>query len=506
MMLDLAKFFLSLLTGVFLIAALPHDLPLPDFSTIVWVAFIPLFGAVALARRPFEAFLLGYLAGVVAHAGLIFWLIRFGPLPVIFITLGYAVPFGAIALGTWLIFRRLAPSSWWWAFPSLGVGVHLVTSLGVWGFPWVLPVYALSGEPVHIQMAEFGGIWLVSFIIYAVNVLAYQAVFHPGSSRIRLRSAAILILFIALNLAWGNLRMSRMPEGRQLTLGLIQSGIESDTAWTPSYSRDARKKYIDLSDGLADGTPVDLHVWPESATGEVINPEIPYSAHPEIRSFVVKSKAPLLVGYFTRREGRVYNSAVLLQPDGIVGAIWDKKALVPYGELVPFRRALTFFDFPWGDDDLERGVDYAPIRAWVAGGALELAVGVCFDSIYPFIFREQVKNGGNLILVITNNSWYKLPSGTWQHAMMDVFRAVENRRWVVRDSTTGITQVVDPAGRVVEQTEPFSGERIIKVEVESLSGQTFYTRHGAWFGWLCVIISVLSLGWALLLGESEGYI
>ncbi|MEP0813150.1 MAG: apolipoprotein N-acyltransferase [bacterium] len=503
---------MSLFTGLLVIAAFPNDIAhFPELPWAIWIAFVPMLGAAAMSRTAKEAFLCGYLSGVVGHAGVLYWLISFGPIPVISLSLMYSVVFGMTALCAWLAFRRASPASWWWMIPVCAVALTVIEALGTWGFPWLLPAYALSYEPLFIQLADIGGVSLVGFSVYLVNVAIYQALFHPGDSRLRIRAGVICAAAFALILGYGYFSLSRSFEGQKLSVALVQGGLESDVEWTSNYSARARETYVRATDlGIGSARP-DLVVWPESTTGELTDPAVNLSIAPLIRSVATRHGACLLFGSITKRNGAYYNSAVLLNERGRIEAVRDKIAVVPFGEALPFRRAIQILPYPWGEQDIDAGRSLEPLsfplsrrRAGEARYA-KIATGVCFDSIFPYIPREQVRRGGQAIAVITNNSWYKLPSGTVQHSMMDAFRAVENRRFLLRCATTGISQVIDPAGIVIKETRPLS-PGFISESIALLEGQTVYTRLGEWFGWLCVAIALVAFTWLCCVGEMEGFL
>ena len=109
---------------------------------------------------------------------------------------------------------------------------------------------------------------------------------------------------------------------------------------------------------------------------------------------------------------------------------------------------------------------------------------ICYEAIFPDQVREFTARGADLIVNITNDAWYGRTSAPYQHLAMAAFRAVENGKYLVRAANTGITAVVDPRGRIVEQTALFEPAVLVR-EVPIVSGQTFYARHGDLFGWTC---------------------
>jgi len=511
MLKDTVKFLLATLSGTFYIAILPHSVKfIPHLPWMVWFAFIPLIIAVRMSERPREAFLLGYLAGVIAHSALLSWLLSFGPAPLVLISLFYSLSTGLLGLVTYYIMEQLAPARWWWVFSACGVAILFIEGVGLWGFPWVYPVYALSTMPVFIQAADIGGIWLVSFLIFAVNIAVYQLLFYPGGRTIRIRVAIIVLALFFINILYGVFKVIIVPHGTPMSAVLVQGGLESGVEWTEMYSIIARNTYVRATERAIAGNPVDLVIWPESALGDLLDINENRSVPLSVRMLPRRSGIPLLMGVITRDGSSFRNSAILLDKMGKIAGVSDKCVPIAFGEALPFRRLVQFLPFPWGAVDIDRGRSLNIISVELEGSdgsesnSAKIATAICFDSIKPFVLREQVRRGANIIVIITNNSWYRGASGTEQHRMMDVFRAVENRRWTLRSSTTGISHVVDPQGRVISETSQYSFA-LLYTRAELLGGKALYTRLGDWFGWVCTIGFIIAFAWMLGLGRSADF-
>ena len=189
------------------------------------------------------------------------------------------------------------------------------------------------------------------------------------------------------------------------------------------------------------------------------------------------------------RATQVYNSGNLINPQGEWVARYDKVHLVPFGEYVPFKRVFGFA----GGLTKEVG-DFLPggSRAPLVAGDAKLGVFICYESIFPDEIRQFVANGAQVIVNISNDGWYGDSGAYAQHLRQARMRAVENARWLLRDTNTGVTAVIDPYGRIVA-----SAPRKMRTALEANYGlsnvTTFYTRHGDWFAYLCAIISVAAL-------------
>jgi apolipoprotein N-acyltransferase len=190
------------------------------------------------------------------------------------------------------------------------------------------------------------------------------------------------------------------------------------------------------------------------------------------------------------QEGtKVYNSASLVSPSGEWVARYDKVHLVPFGEYLPFKRVFAFAGGLTKEvGDFERGSSREPLVA----GDENLGVFICYESIFPDEVRQFALNGAQVLVNISNDGWYGDSGAYAQHLAQSRMRAVENDRWLLLDTNTGLTAAVDPYGRITSQLPR-------KTRLALLAGYslgdvtTFYTRHGDWFAYLCAIISAGAL-------------
>jgi apolipoprotein N-acyltransferase len=186
------------------------------------------------------------------------------------------------------------------------------------------------------------------------------------------------------------------------------------------------------------------------------------------------------------RATELYNSASLVSPAGEWVGRYDKMHLVPFGEYVPFKRVFGFAGGLTKEvGDFSPGTSRAPLQA----GSSKLGVFICYESIFPDEVRQLAAGGAQVFVNTSNDGWYGDSGAYAQHLKQARMRAVENNRWLLRATNTGVTAAIDPYGRVVS-TIP----RKIRAAMDANYGlsdvSTFYTRHGDWFAYLCAIISV----------------
>ncbi|RTZ99560.1 MAG: apolipoprotein N-acyltransferase, partial [Deltaproteobacteria bacterium] len=199
---------------------------------------------------------------------------------------------------------------------------------------------------------------------------------------------------------------------------------------------------------------------------------------------------------FAENNGRLiyHNSAFLIDKTGRLVTRYDKAHLVPFGEYVPFKKYLPFVgkivaqvgDFvpgPMGETVLWRGH--------------RIGILICYELIFPELARHQVQNGAAFLVNLTNDAWYGRTSAPYQHFSMAVFRAVENRRALVRVANTGISGFIDPAGRISQPTNLFEATAI-RQSIPLVSIKTGYVRAGYRFPHACLVVLVFLFAWRFI--------
>jgi apolipoprotein N-acyltransferase len=190
---------------------------------------------------------------------------------------------------------------------------------------------------------------------------------------------------------------------------------------------------------------------------------------------------------------------VLVSPGGEWNARYDKIHLVPFGEYVPFKRWLSFAGGLTKEvGDFSRGVSRQPLQA----GNQKLGIFICYESIFPDEVRQFVNNGAQVLVNISNDGWYGDSGAFAQHLKQVRMRAIENSRWLLRSTNTGVTAVIGPHGQVAG-TVPRKVRTVLAASYSLSNSTTFYTRHGDWFAYACAIISVVAIVVALTPGKGR---
>lgn len=454
---------------------------------LAFVGLVPLLGLVTRAPSGREA-AIRVLAGgagffVVAHH----WLLPVaGPfiVPVALVFGVLWVPWGWLAHR--LLGHRPSPRAVAAAVvvvPSAWVVAEYLRSWEHLGGPWALFGATLWNRPTLAAAASLGGVWLVGFVLVAVNV-ALAGVVLPGPERwTRLVAAALALGAVGALWGFGTLRPAPAPAGSLVVAGVQPGVIDPADERFEAHERLTRTLV---------GRPVDLVVWAESSVGVDLDDEPGYAER--IRALSAELGAPVLVNVDARRgEGGIFKSSVLVDRTGIVGR-YDKMRLVPFGEYVPLRPIMGWITSLTraADEDRRRGRELVtvPVDGATVGPL------VCFESAFPDLSRELARRGADLVVLQTATTTFQGTGAQEQHASLGALRAIESGRPVVHAAVSGVSSVFDAEGqRLVRLGEDETGAWV--AELPLVAGRTPYVRFG---DWVPVGAMLVLLGTALVAG------
>lgn len=476
--------------------ALASSFPRTDWAGAAWVAVAPVL-FLALTRRPRAALGWGWLAGIVYFLTLLRWLdFTFRVyssipwpltwLPTLLLASYCGLYVGLFAGGiSWTASRR-GPGCALLAAPFLWIALEWLRGHLMGGFPWGMLGYSQYRQLAVIQIAELGGVYAVSFVVLAVNAALGGAVILPW--RQALGGGVLATGLVGGALVFGHARLAEAPGPGDVKIALMQPSIEQPLKWDPNHAAETLDIYVDLTRRAARERP-GLIVWPETATPTLLRRD-PVLLH-VLRELSAASGVPLLVGSVdveAARPPEIRNTAFLVTERGIVSR-YDKIHLVPFGEYVPLSRVIGFVR-GWAEfiSELTPGT-----RAVVfAGPPAPFGVVICYEGIFPALFRRFVQGGARFMVNMTNDAWFGRTSGPLQHLAMYPLRAVEHRTAVVRAANTGVSAFIAPTGEIVRSTELF-GRGTLTQMVPLRAGQTFYTRFGDWLPYLALAVSAATL-------------
>lgn len=367
--------------------------------------------------------------------------------------------------------------------PAVWVAKDLIVEKIFSGFPWCLAGYSQFKNIYFIQLAELGGIHLITFLVIAVNVLLYRLLKKKDTA-----TMAALVSFFAV-VYIGSFWLLRGHEKRiaiipRHTAGIIQPNTDHDRPFDFVRIQSELEKLFRISRELGENG-AEFVVWPEF-TVPIYPLQAPYFK--ERFDDFSREHAPLLAG-FTDYGGsaKVFNSAILFK--GGETEKYDKVHLTPFGEYVLFRRWLFFVKKI--TDEIGDFTPGEKIHTLSLAGHL-LATPICYEVIYPELVRAMIAQGAEVIVTISNDSWFGRSSAPSQHLAMAAFRSIENRRWLLRSTSNGISALVDSGGRIRKRS-PLHREDAFLARFQYLPERTIFTRWGYLFPYACLILVLLKL-------------
>ncbi len=472
-----------------------------DLMFFAWISLIPLFFILAKAR-PRHGLFLGWIAGAVFYAILLYWIpdvpAHYGRLPFVLSLLIDALLVLLLA-STWALFgwafavlrARLGDAAFF-VSPFVWIALEYTVTHILTGFPWGLLGVSQYKNTAFIQLSAITGVYGVSFML-----VLFQSYFVGSiESARRTPFAVATVAMAAVHLA-GVLTMPKpVPGPETFTAAVIQGNVSSDISWnrmTAGQITAVFEEHMDLT-RRARQAGASLILWPEFTVPLCFSCTDPLSVRfrSALEGFVEDSGATLVVGSIeVSGEGdqrHYFNSSLCLAPGRAVSR-YAKMHLVPFGEYTPYKTVFGFVD------KITSAIgEFTPGDSPALHAFREIPFGtpICYEIVFPDLVRRFTKKGARFLATITNDGWYGRSSAPYQHFAAAVLRAAENRRFLLRAATTGISGIIDPAGRVLVQSA--IGTRTFLIgDVTPAAGTTFYALHGDVFCFLGLTISGLFL-------------
>jgi apolipoprotein N-acyltransferase len=502
---------LALLSAILQILPFSIAGPVPLWRRIFcWFCLTPLLSALlhlnreGKSLRVHQAALLAYSSGVLWYAGNCYWIYRtmhlYGNIPsipsigilILFsLYLGlYPALFGALVAA---LHAKHSRNLVLLAIPFLWVAVELARAR-ITGFPWDLLGYTQVDNPALTRLAPWTGVMGISFVIAAVNALW---LIRPLSTRRKYVPAAAAFLLAAIATFAAVHQTSFALEPTQAVATLLQEnlGVGSEAIGNKETKQDMLASFSQLSlhPSIAldpAHQPSQIIIWPEAPadfidTDPLLRQSISNLARQANAAVIVND---VTVASYKGIHPNLYNSASFFLPDGSYAGRYDKMHLVPFGEYTPYK-PLFFFVGDLLDDLL-----FIPgtHRSVFSVGDIKYGVFICYESIFGDELRHFALNGAQVLVNISDDGWYGDTSAPWEHLDMARMRAIENHRWVLRATNTGITAAIDPEGRITA-TIPRHIRTSVQVPFGFETDLTVYSRYGDWFAWLCALATSLLL-------------
>jgi apolipoprotein N-acyltransferase len=503
------------------LSALLMALIFPDFDLhfLAWIALIPLF--LVIRRSTLQvAFLSSLITGFIFYCALLRWTILLNEISSVSFILGmlgntfYFGVFGLLAY----FFQKELPQWNAFTFPAVWVLLEYLRShMSFLSFPWGILGYSQYTFLPVAEISSFTGVYGVSFIIVAVNTIFTEIIYSyfmvsqdkamksqnvlfrmKEKLTVSILTVTTIIVLLFIGTAITSVSYSKDPSN--MKIALIQGDVYSFKTNDVTLKNAILEKYKTLSMKAANERP-ELIAWPSSS----VPGRIPYdlSLVRWLSTIAKKSESFLLIGAAgydklvrekNKRRGTA-NSAFLFAPYGKIIGRYDKMKLLPFDEYLPLRKYVQWPSWLVSSDfiDSEVGKEMTIFDV----NNRKFGVLICWENLFPDLTRQFALKGADFMVNMTNEAFTKIPSAHYQMLAMSVFRAIENNMYVLRSSTTGVSCIIDPQGRITKRVQD-SQQRDVNIDglivgdIQVSSERTFYTKYGDWFVY-ALFISMLTI-------------
>lgn len=461
---------------------------------LAWIGFRAISGR--------KAFKFGWLAGLIGCTGLFYWMVIpvqiYGGLPwfialpcPVLLAAFMGLYYGLFSLGMYYAGRHitgiplclLAGLSW--------ATMEMVMGTAFSGFPWANLASAFAPWPFAIQSAAIVGAYGLSGIltVLAVAILLYSTY----------RSALWLAVGLLVGLtSFGFYRGLTFDMGTpDYMISIVQGNVDQGLKWIPKYQADTVRKYTTISLEAIQRHNPKVVIWPETAMPFYLQDETPFRkaiqvlAHDTKTSIITGAPAYRMTDMKTNQY-ILFNRAWLMDDTGRTTQSYDKEHLVPFGEYMPFEKWVPFEKLVQAAGNFMPGEKNKPLHL----NGVALGMLICYEAIFPELAQKQVERGASALLNISNDGWFGTTAAPRQHLNLSLMRAVEQGRWLVRGTNTGISAFIDPIGRIAAVGNQFKAESL-SANIAPLKEKTVFHQIFHWLKIWIYLLTLLGFGWVI---------
>ncbi len=457
----------------------------------VWVAFIPILYS-SLRNGVKLSLVYGFICGFTCNVVSLYWLFPFlryntntiqalicSVLLWTYLSAFFSIWTGLISL----VKRHFVPTLLILFTASSWVFLEFVRTYLFTGFGWNLLGYSQISFPYIIQISDITGVYGVSFVIISVNSLMYYWL-KDTKRKIYLLIAVCIVVCLSV---YGYIKINKYsnPYGEKISVGIVQPNIDQYKKWNKSYVNEILNIIKQNTVKFKDKN-IDLLVYPET----VLPGYLEYEQN--IKDFVKEisdcSKLSLIGGASFNNKN-IYNSVFAIKNDGSILDKHYKNHLVIFGEFIPFRDILSkYFDILNSLGDFSKGIYMNTFNY----DKLFIGSTICSENFFPNLSRKLVLNGAKILTNHTNDAWFFDSFAPYQHFVMNIFRAIENRKNVIVCANTGLSAIIDCAGNVYKLTNINENISVISDAYQN-SNVTVYTKIGNIFSYICIIFVIFTV-------------
>ncbi len=482
----LKNFIYCFLTALLTTMAFPRL----EISILIWIALIPLM-IVLDGKTLGQGFRIGFLAGFLTFLGTLYWLFHVtawfsvvAAVGVIVLLLYLALYYALFGMA-YCYSQLMSPSRRLLFLPSVWVVLEFIRAHLFTGFDWISLGHSQFRNLISIQIADFSGVFGVSFVIVMTNIFLKEIFQHrksSGSDWLWFR-CIFLIVFLG-HFFYGVIRLRESLSSEKLRVGIVQGNIDQDMKWKPFAWPMIMNAHKTLTRQVALKEP-ELIIWPETSFPGIKGEDD--ALFSEIEALAREVKRPILLGAIEHKNEDYFNTVMLMNPDGTIAQQYNKIHLVPFGEFLPGRNIIGSLAEWVPISDFTQGKDFTVFKI----NGKPFSVLICFEDTIAGMSPPFVRAGAKLLINMTNDAWFKDSKAPTLHLSSSLFRTVENRRSLIRSANTGLSNAIDPYGRILTQIKDQHGTSVniqgqTVVDVPLSETLTFYTKFGNAFVFLCL--------------------
>jgi apolipoprotein N-acyltransferase len=351
------------------------------------------------------------------------------------------------------------------------------------GFPWGDLSYNFAFNKSLIQLASVGGSYLITFFIFLINLLVFNAFLHK-SRRFALSALFVLLMFLLFNVV---LLSYSHENGKKIKIAVIQGNIPEKMKFDEKNAEKILNVYMNETLKVV-LKKSDLIIWPESVYIKFLSEDKDLSE--KFFKFLNSVKIPLILGipsvdFINDEKYEIYNSLYFFINSSQY-LRYDKIHLVPFGEYTPLKKLFFFVNKIVPGEDFSKGKNLEILKY----NRFKIAPLICFEGIFPFQIMRLCKKGGNILVNISNEAWFGKSSALKQHLAANILRTVESGKYFIRCANTGISAIIEPNGKVKNHLDPFVKGEIIE-DVNLCDNLTFYHKAGYLINFFYFIFALL---------------